>query len=157
MGRIKQPVDLVLAKGKKHLTKEEIKERKSQELQIDLVNINTPEYLTSSQKREFEILSEKLQHIKIMTELDEETLARYIITNDEYKKIDKRLQRSINSKKFNIEKITEIQKVHDKLLKQVRGLASDLGLTITSRMKIVVPKGEEKPKENKFSKFVVKK
>jgi P27 family predicted phage terminase small subunit len=157
MGRIKQPVDLVLAKGKKHLTKEEIKERKSQELQVDLVNISTPEYLTSSQKREFEILSEKLQHIKIMTELDEETLARYIITNDEYKKIDKRLQRSINSKKFNIEKITEIQKVHDKLLKQVRGLASDLGLTITSRMKIVVPKSEEEPKENKFSKFVVKK
>lgn len=156
MGRRKEPVDLVVAKGKKHLSKKEIQERKDTEVKVDLLDIKTPEYLNASQKEEFNKIAVKLKHVKIITELDEETLARYVITNDEYKKIDKRLQRAINSSKFSIDKVTDIQKVHDKLFKQVRALASDLGLTVTSRAKMVIPKGPEEPKKNKFSKFVKK-
>ena len=152
-GRRKEPIELIKAKGKKHLTKAEIEKRKAEEVKVDLVNVTPPDYLTPKQKEEFLDIAWKLEHIKIMTELDEEALARYITTNEEYKKIDKKLQMAINSPKFDIAKINNIQIVHDKLLKQVRSLAADLGLTITSRARLVVPIEPEKPKENKFSKF----
>lgn len=152
--RRKEPVDLVIAKGKKHLTKAEIEERKTTEVKVDLVDIKIPEYLTLEQSKEFEDLAYKLKHINIMTELDEDALARYITTKEEYLKIDNLLQRELKKKSINIDKITSIQSIHNKLLNQIRGLASDLGLTITSRAKLVVPKEPETPKENKFSKFV---
>ena len=153
-GRKKEPVDLILAKGKKHLSKKEIAQRRSEEIKIDLVDITPPEYLSVPQKETFIKIANKLRQIKIITELDEESLARYVVTNEEYKKIDKKLQLAINSKRFNLEKVMNIQQVHDKLLKQVRILASDLGLTISSRARLVMPKVPEPPKENKFSKFV---
>lgn len=152
-GRRKEPIELIQAKGKKHLTKAEIEKRKAEEVKVDLVNVTPPSYLTKEQTKEFIDIARKLEHIKIMTELDEEALARYITTNEEYKKIDKKLQTALNSSRFNIGTINSIQTVHDKLLKQVRSLAADLGLTITSRARLVVPIEPEKPKENKFSKF----
>jgi P27 family predicted phage terminase small subunit len=42
--------------------------------------------------------------------------------------------------------------MRDKAFKQVMKCASELGLTITSRCKLVVPKQEEKP-ANKFARF----
>ena len=52
----KQPVDLVLANGRKHLTKEEIEQRRSQEVKVDCDNIIAPSYLTKKQKEKFVIL-----------------------------------------------------------------------------------------------------
>lgn len=151
--RKKEPVNLVLAKGKKHLTKAEIEERRATEVKVDLVDIKVPDYLTEEQSNEYIKLADKLKHIKIMTELDEDALARYITTQEEYQRIDKALQKELKKKTLNIDKINSVQLIHNKLLNQIRGLASDLGLTITSRAKLVVPKEPENPKENKFSKF----
>ena len=45
-------------------------------------------------------------------------------------------------------------KVQDKLFKQCRASANDLGLSISSRCKLVVPETKkETPKENEFKKF----
>ena len=45
-------------------------------------------------------------------------------------------------------------KNQDKAFKQCRAAASDLGLTITSRAKLVVPESAKPvPKENKFARF----
>ena len=55
-------------------------------------------------------------------------------------------------------KIVEMEKLismQDKAFKQCRASANDLGLTIASRCKLVMPTVEEKPKENKFTKFGV--
>lgn len=152
--RRKEPVELVLAKGKKHLSKAEIEERKATEVKVDLVDIKAPSYLTEEQSKEFEELAYKLKHINIMTELDEDALARYITTKEEYLKIDNMLQKELKKKTISIDKITSIQSIHNKLLNQIRGLASDLGLTISSRVKLVIPIEPEEPKDNKFSKFV---
>lgn len=152
-GRNKEPIDLIQAKGKKHLTIAEIEKRKAEEVKVDLVDVKPPKHLTKKQQQEFIEIAWKLQHIKIMTELDEEALARYITTNEEYKKIDKKLQVLLKSKDFDIDNFNKLQIAHDKLLKQVRSLAADLGLTITSRARLVVPVEPPAPKVNKFSKF----
>ena len=50
--------------------------------------------------------------------------------------------------------LEKYENLRDKALKQCRACASDLGLTISSRCKLVAPKAEEPVKENKFGRFV---
>lgn len=47
----RQPIELVLAKGNKHLTKAEIEERKSSEVKPITDNISPPPYLSTKKNR----------------------------------------------------------------------------------------------------------
>lgn len=163
-GRPKEPIDLIIAKGKKHLTKEEIAERKSKELKIKHTDVNPPEYLSEKEKEEFNNIANILLEIGIMTELDEECLAHYLIANTNYinytkelRTLEKKLTKSKNEekKKEILGFIDLYLKYQDRALKQCRDCANDMGLSISSRCKLVMPPTKEHPKENKFAKFLV--
>lgn len=49
----RQPTDLVVMKGKKHLTKAEIAARKDAEVVAPNDNVKPPTYLTAGQKKKF--------------------------------------------------------------------------------------------------------
>lgn len=155
ISRQREPIELVMAKNKKHLSKQEIEERKEQELKITAneKEIVAPDYLTGSLIEEFNQISKKLIQIGIMTELDNDCLARYLLSKQLYLKYTSLLTKEI--KKGRLEKIEKYMNIQDKAFKQCRTSASDLGLTITSRCKLVIPKPKEIPKENKFAKFKV--
>lgn len=151
MARPRQPIDLVEAKGKKHLTKKEINDRRDQEPKVECLDVKPPEYLPSNLVNEFNDIAKKLLDIGIMTELDEDCLARYLLSKQNYLHYTKMLNAAIKARKiYDMEKLAALQ---DKAFKQCRAGASDLGLTISSRCRLVVPKTEEEPKENKFAKF----
>lgn len=80
-GRPKQPIDLIIAKGKKHLTKKEIEERKKSEITTTYTDVQPPEYLSYEEKVEFCKIAVILLEIGIINELDEDCLARYVISN----------------------------------------------------------------------------
>ncbi|MCR1848603.1 MAG: phage terminase small subunit P27 family [Paraclostridium sordellii] len=149
MARPKQPISLIQAKGKKHLTKSEIEERKSKEVKTDNDKVEPPSYLPKTLKKEFIRIASELINIDIMTNLDCEALARFVVSEYNYQKVTKKLLKTgvDNDKYFNY------LVMQDKLFKQSRQAASDLGLTISSRCKLVVPKPVENEKKNKFSKF----
>jgi P27 family predicted phage terminase small subunit len=151
MARPRQPINLLEAKGKKHLTKAEIEERRSTEVTASDDNIVAPEYLTAKQKREFDKIAKQLVDIKIMANLDCDALARFIIAKDQYVKFTKIVRKIPDDWKLinSLDKATLIQ---DRAFKQCRAAASDLGLTITSRCKLIIPKKEEK-QESKWDKF----
>ena len=149
----RQPFELVMAKGKKHLTKAEIEERKKTELKVDLKNVKAPSYLPKKLKIEFEEISKKLLEIGIMTELDEDCLARYLLSKQKYLQNTKMLNQS--SRKSDIYEMEKLATMQDKAFKQCRASGNDLGLSITSRCKLVMPEKTEDPKPNKFSKFGV--
>lgn len=155
ISRQREPIELVIAKNKKHLTKQEIEERKEQELKIiaNEEEIVAPDYLTGSLIEEFNQISKKLIQIGIMTELDNDCLARYLLSKQLYLKYTSLLTKEI--KKGRLEKIEKYMNIQDKAFKQCRTSANDLGLTITSRCKLIIPKPKETPKENKFAKFKV--
>jgi P27 family predicted phage terminase small subunit len=152
MGRNKQPVALVVAKGKKHLTKEEIKQRLESEVQPVNTDVVPPSYLSKKQKAEFEEIARMLKALNVLNETDVDAIARYVLSRELYVKVTKQL-----TKKEVIENPYELDAVlknQDKLFKQCRAAASDLGLTITSRAKLVVPESAKPtPKENKFARF----
>ena len=147
-----QPTALLLAKGKKHLTKAEIEERLNSEPDILTDNITAPDYLTKKQAEEFYKISGQLERLKIMSETDVDTLARFIISRDLYVKLSKQLRKAEVLNDYWL--LDKYLKNQDRVFKQCRASAIDLGLTISSRCKLVVPKTEEpKPKANKFTSF----
>lgn len=160
----RQPIELVLAKDRKHLTKAEIEERMQRELKPCTDDITAPAYLTAKQKKEFYKIAEQLQKLKIMGETDCDTLARYITAQELYEQAVKDL-RTVQKQRPKGEDadapalikwatmLEQLDKRQERYFKQAHTAAAALGLTISSRCRLVAPVTEEKPKENKFSKF----
>lgn len=148
----RQPIDLVVAKGKKHLTKGEIEERRKREVKPLTDDIAPPSYLTKKQKAEFNKISDQLQRLKIMSETDVDALARYIIANSYYINAVRKLRS--REVKDDPELFGLWLNIQEKAFKQARTCATDLGLTISSRCKLVVPATDKEPERtNKFRKF----
>lgn len=152
MARPRQPIELVVAKGKKNLTKAEIQERLDSEVKPVDDNITAPDFLTKRQKDDFYKIAEQLQKLKIMGETDVDALGRYIVANDFYiNAIRKMRSKEVKNDPFAFDAWSKIQ---ERYFKQCRSCANDLGLTISSRCRLVVPATKEPPKkENKFAKF----
>ena len=153
MGKPRQPIELVKAKGAKHLTKAEIEYRENAEIKPIADNIAPPSYLTKKQKNEFNTIAEQLKKLKIMGETDVDALARYITANEFYINAVKKMRtKEVKDDPFLFSAWSKIQ---DKYFKQCRASANDLGLSISSRCKLVVPVADltDAPKENKFNKF----
>lgn len=151
MGRNKEPIDLIVAKGKKHLSKAEIQERKEKELDVPFKNIIIPEYLSDKQKEKFREIASKLLVINIYTELDIDVLARYILAQDLYLLYTSKISKII--KKGDVDLLEKYQRMQDKAFSQAQSCARELGLTISSRCRIEVPYKEPETKRNKFDKF----
>ena len=152
MAGAREPIELVIAKGKKNLTKAEIEARRNSEIKPITDDIIAPGYLTSAQKKEFEKLANQLLKLKIMGETDVDALARYIVAQDFYINAVKQLRKpEVKRDPYLFESWSKIQ---ERYFKQCRSSANDLGLSISSRCKLVVPEAaKEVPRENKFKQF----
>ncbi|MEE3428414.1 MAG: phage terminase small subunit P27 family [Ruminococcus sp.] len=150
MARPRQPIEVIEAKGKKHLTKAEIESRKSSEPKPITENINPPTYLLKAQKKQFIKYADQLKRLGILGETDIDALARYVIANDMYIHVVKQL-RKVKQDPLKFEAWAKLQ---DRYFKQCKSAANDLGLSISSRCRLVVPEPKsEPPKKNKFTKF----
>lgn len=159
----RQPIELVILKGKKNLTKAEIAERRASEVQPSTDDISPPPYLTAAQKKHFVKLAGQLAKIKVMGETDCDTLARYVVAEMQYqaatkdlREVQKQRPKDASAEKLMIwaAMVEKLDKRQERFFKQASTMARDLGLTISSRCKLVVPKTEdEKPKVNKFAQF----
>lgn len=166
-GRKKQPLAVIQGKGRSnHLTKRVIKERQEQEDAVrgHTDNITPPSYLTKKQKDEFNKLATELLRLNIFSNLDVDYLARYIDSRDAYIKIVKTMRTMKPGTKgslgdgtsttFANDDYAKLVRVRNTLFSECRASASDLGLTITSRLKLVIPKtDEDKPKSDFERKF----
>lgn len=162
----RQPVELLVLKGKKHLTKMEIIERKATEVKAPADKVRAPAYLPKELKREFKKIADELVRIEIMTNLDIDALARFLFARKMYLEVTESLMNLLPTEEVEYIKkdregniIEEGLKLvsnsaysdllinQDKLFKQCRSAAGDLGLTISSRVRLVIPKKEDKPPE----------
>lgn len=163
----RQPTALVIANGKKHFTKAEIAERLSREVAPCPDDLTPPSYLTAAQKKHFNKLAGQLEKIKIMGETDVDTLARYVVAETEYQAAVKELRQLAKDRPTDRKAEDYMAKLEqwgilndmadrrqERYFKQASAIARDLGLTISSRCKLVLPKAAgEEPKRNKFARF----
>lgn len=171
----KQPVNLVDYKGRKHLTKAEKAERVSSEIHAPADNIVAPKYLNKKQQDEFYELSGELEQLDIMSNLDTGELARYVVAHSLYQRYTK-LMRQLPAKKAKrmrreaeaegkpipkdvtdeelaLELEDELSSLQARYFDQCEKCARALGLNITSRCRLVIPKAPAAPPTNKFSRF----
>lgn len=169
----RQPIELIQAKGKKHLTKAEIEERQRTEVNAPADKVTTPSYLTPSQKKTFKKIVKELRAINLIANLDVDALARLVIAQEKYIVVTEELNRQplmitvelpskekdesgkpvMYKKEIVNEAVEKLALLQDRYFRQCRQGAADFGLTISSRCRLVVPKAKDKTEEkNRFKK-----
>ena len=167
MGRNKEPVSLILAKGKSHhITQKIEEERRRSELPVIADNINPPDFLSDDEKAKFRQIADILNELGIMSDLDCDVLGRYIKSQSDWEKYSEFVGNAQKSLKqafdendienigFYTNILSKYEGLRAKAFSQCQTCASSLGLTITSRCKIVMPQKAEIPKENKFNEYI---
>ena len=159
MPRRTKSIHLHLIDKKKHLSKQEIEQRKAVEesLKTGTDKVKPPAWLCEEAKKEFRRLAKYLLDVKLATNIDVDLLALYCNAYVEYIKCDK----VIRDEGLMVEytnKAAETNKVPHPLLTKKKAafdimfkVASDFGFSPSSRAKIALPKKEEK-KPTEFEK-----
>lgn len=158
MARPREPINLIQAKNKKHLTHDEIETRKAQEVLAPCDDVQAPNYLTADIKQEFATLANQLKEIGIIANIDADALGRYLILKEQWEKLTRVIRSVPVQKRGNDEKLhpnedyDAMLKMQDRVFKNCSSAARDLGLTISSRCRLVLPKKEDDA-PSKWAKF----
>lgn len=169
----RQPLKLIEANGRSHMTKDEIEERKKSEVPPVKGEMRPPAYLKGKAKKRFVYLCGELDKLGVIGTTDVEALARYVTAEAEYEAAcaelaeirgekpekepdggDEERDRWYRQIKAWSEATEAAAKRQDRFFKQAHMAAGALGLTISSRCRLVVPKAQEAPKKNKFADFM---
>lgn len=152
-GRPRLPLAVIQGKGRSnHITKAEAKRRKEQEESVKgfTDKIEAPDYLTKKQKEEFDRIAEELVRLGIFSNLDVDFLARYIDSKTEYEKVTRAMRaiKKPNESAETLKTYSDLRINRNTFYNECKTAASELGLSITSRLKLVIPKQEkEEPSE----------
>lgn len=134
----RQPTNLIEANGRKHLTRAEADERRDREVYVPPPEqVTPPKWLPKRLHGEFREVGEILLAAGLYAELDRDVLAQYFLTRDRWMKADKKAAAAIQSDdEKGAREWTGVQSAY---FKQARQCAESMGLSVTSRCRIVVP------------------
>ena len=142
------PIEVVEARGKKNLTKAEAAARKESEPRNPnpVKTLRPPKWLPESQKKEFAQIAKELIALMptLVSKLDADTIATYCIARQEWAAATNKVNAAI--KMGDLEEAQGWSLVQDRCFKTARACATDLGMTITSRCRMVVPQATESKK-----------
>ena len=146
-----------VATTKKHLTKQEIKDRTRIEgkLKIDREGLTVPGWLQDDliAHNEFVRVVNEVDKIDILDNLDLSILAMYCKAYSSYVECTEIVDRTgytVNTKSGKT--ISPYVTAQNKYAEQILKCSSKLGLSTTDRLKLVVPQTDEGP-ENKYLKY----
>lgn len=140
----RQPTDLVVLNGRKHLTKAETEARRAAEVKAPppkTKRVKPPAYLPESLHKKFRTLAKQLIEIGILAEIDYDCLARYLLAEQAYLAVTEQVNRAIAGGAITL--LDDLSKTQTRYFNQCSRAAADLGLTISSRCRLVVPKSPE--------------
>lgn len=147
--------DALKERRKKHLSQSEEAERRAGEVQVPRAKTaKPPKWLPEYLKADFRALGKKLIAAGIYTDLDADTLGRYLVAQRQYTAAFRKVQDFLDEE--NLEEATGWSKLLEKYFNQARACANDMGLTVTSRCRLVVPQSTGQPTEddNPFLKLI---
>lgn len=134
----RQPTDIVIANGRKHLSKAEEAERRSKEINVaPAKTAKPPKWLPEALKKDFRSVGKQLIRAGIYTDLDADTLGRYLVAHQHWLACTKQVNKYLQA--ADVENADSWSRMQERYFKQARNSANDLGLTVTSRCKLVVP------------------
>ena len=162
MPRKREPVAVLEAKGKSHLGAAELASRRASEVNLPELPFVVPDTLTKQQAKEFQQIAAYLEGVNaqnaahgggsIYSGADSETVAQYIVCRDLAHKLQTDLEGTLeDSEATPTDKSKALARYKD-MCNLARAYAGDLGFTVSSRMKIVLP-GVEAVKADDYGDF----
>lgn len=146
MSAPKKSVAALRASGSRHYSKAKLAEREAQEVKAPPVtSLDPPSYLPASLAEKFRKLAPVLICMGVLSEIDGDCLARYLIAESNYLRVTSRLTSALNT--GNLQDADKWSAMQDRFFKQCRAAGSDLGLTVTGRCRLVLPEGITKEGE----------
>ncbi|MCE5153275.1 phage terminase small subunit P27 family [Staphylococcus hyicus] len=145
----------LLLNSNKNYTKEEIIEKERQEAELSKfskIDVNPPEFLDDIAKEEYKRIIPHMQELPI-SKLDTGQIAQYCSFYSDFVKASVILEQEdlmIVDDKGN-QKVNPAFNVKEKAGIRMQQTANTLGLTIDSRLRIIVP--EEKEDDDPFKQF----
>ena len=162
MAKAVKSINTILAEGNKaHLTKEEIEARKDTEskLKTDREQLIAPKWLSTAAKKEFTRVVIELTRLDLVDNLDLSILAIYCDAHSKYIELCKTIKvegltiKHTNKAGETNTVISPHVQIQQKYIDVIMKCSTKLGLSISDRLKLVIPKLNEKPK-NKFEEFI---
>ncbi len=144
----RQPTDVIKANGKKHLSKAEEAQRRAGEAKVQKAKTaKPPKWLPEQLKKDFRALGKKLISAGIYTDLDADTLGRYLVAQHQWVIATDEAEKALA--KRDQERADAWGRVQERYFKQARNCANDMGLTVTSRCRLVVPENSKQETEER--------
>lgn len=132
MPRKRQTVAALRATGSRHYTKAQLEAREAQEVpKLENNMLEPPIYLGHNLTAKFYQLANTLAGMGILTALDADGLARYLIAEQNYLRATNRLTAAINS--GHMVEADKWSAIQDRFFRQCRAAGNDLGLTASGR------------------------
>lgn len=136
----RQSAAALRAKGSRHYSKTQLEEREAREIKAPLAtHLEPPSYLPTALAAKFRKLAPILIRMKVLSEIDGDCLARYLIAESNYLRVTSRLSSALNT--GNLQDADKLSSMQDRFFKQCRAAGSDLGLTISGRCALELPTG----------------
>lgn len=146
----RQPTDLIVLNGRKHLSKAEEAERRAGEPKVPKPKtVRVPKWVPKSLQADFRKVAKKLLACGIYTDLDADNLGRYLIAQHQYLIATAEVEKYLGAR--DCEQSDAWGRIQERYFKQARNCANDMGLTVTSRCRLVVPNngsGAQNPEDN---------
>lgn len=136
----RQPTDLVVMNGRKHLSRAEEDARRDAEVRVPPpVRTKPPKWLPKELHAEFRALGKQLLAVGLYAALDADTLGRYLIAHHEWIAATAEVQRALSASPRDVEAVDAWGRIQERYFKQARNCANDMGLTVSSRCRLVLP------------------
>lgn len=142
----RQPTDLLKATGRKHLSRAEEAERRSREPRVEPTKkAKPPKWLPEWMKKDFRALGKRLIAAGLYTDLDADVLGRYLVAQHSWVAASREAADALDQR--DQKAAEDWSRIQDRYFKQARACANDMGLTVTSRCRLVIPE-DLRPKED---------
>lgn len=153
MPRKRQPTAVIKANGRKHLSRTEENQRLDREIQTpETKQVRCPPWLPEEHRKEFLNLSRQLMALHIFCKLDRDTLGMYLVARQHWLDAGAHFEHAIAE--GDTKAASSWSRTQHTAFSQCRACASDLGMTITSRCKLVVPKPDSEDEDDPMLKLL---
>ncbi len=141
------PQSVLELRGRTHQTKDEKEERRASEPKLaEVKRVRYPVWLPEHLRSEFNEISRELIRAGLFVKIDRDVLSRYLMTRDAWIIAHTKAREALDAD--DPKTAGAWARVAKTYFSQCHDCASGMGLTISSRCRLVVPKPPEDPAES---------
>lgn len=156
-GRKKLPVDLIEARGKSNpASREERERRRDAELKLaaDMHECKPPAFIEEDEERAARFVELSAMIRGIMPDNfgapDADCLGRYVVAQSQYERLTALIDYEMGKPEIDLDNLRRLKLMQSDAFGQATKTASELGLTVTSRCKLVIPGNGKQDQDDDF-------